>query len=251
MDKEPVLPLCGAVAIVTGGNGGIGRATCRVLAGSGARVIVVSRNRRNIDRTIAEMAELGGGQERYLGLALDVSNECDMRQMAQTVVERFGRIDVLVANAGILRASGSPVKALAQATVSEWDEVLDINLKGVFLSNRAVLPVMLKQQRGDIINVSSIRGRQGRAYDGPYSASKFGVIGMSEAIAEEVRGTGIRVQSVLPGAIATPMWRQNGFITMPTHAIPSERVADLILFMLTLPSDCMLAAPTIVPWAGV
>jgi NAD(P)-dependent dehydrogenase (short-subunit alcohol dehydrogenase family) len=250
MSWAPSGALRDAVVIVTGGASGIGLATCRSLARAGACVVAVGRSRQRLDEAMTELAEFADGGDRHLGLPLDVSSEADMKQMAEAVVARFGRIDALVACAGILRADGNAVKPLAQVTAAEWDQLLDINLKGMYLSNRAVLPAMLKQRRGDIINLSSIRGRQGRAYDGPYSASKFGIIGMSEALAEEVAGAGIRVQVVLPGAVATPIWLQNGFISMPSNAIPPERVADLILFMLTLPVDCRLLTPAIVPCGG-
>ncbi len=235
------------VAIVTGGASGIGKATCRALARSGAKVVAIDVNPQQLDEAVAELAQLAAGQARCLGLVLDVGNESDMQRMADVTLERYGRIDMLVACAGILRARGTSLKPLAQVAVEEWDQVLDINLKGMFLSNRAVLSAMLKQRRGDIINVSSVSGRQGRPFDGPYCASKFGVIGLSESLSEEVRGAGVRVQVVVPDAVNTPIWQQNGPVPMPANALPPERVADVIMFMLALPPDAMLVAPIIAP----
>jgi NAD(P)-dependent dehydrogenase (short-subunit alcohol dehydrogenase family) len=153
----------------------------------------------------------------------------------------------LIVCAGILRKRGTPPKVLVDVSTDEWDDVIAINLKGVFLSNRAVLPTMIAQRSGTIINLSSVQGLQGRAYDGPYCASKFGVIGLSQAVADEVRTYGVKVQALMPAAVATPMWEQNLPAPMPGDAIPPERVADLIVFMLLQPEDTMIVGPVIAP----
>ncbi|MCD8489377.1 SDR family NAD(P)-dependent oxidoreductase [Oscillatoria amoena NRMC-F 0135] len=235
-------PLHEKVAIVTGGTGGIGQATCRALVAAGANAVIVDRC---LDRIEALQAELPGAET--LGLALDVTQESDMEAMAAKTLERFGQIDFLITCAGILRAPGTSPKPLLQVSEAEWDCVLDINLKGVFLSNRAVLPAMIQRRSGMIINLSSTSGRQGKAHDAPYCASKFGVIGLSESLAEEVRLHGIKVQAILPDAVDTPLWEQNGPIK-PEYALPATQVADLIVYMLTLPTDTMLVAPVIAPF---
>jgi short-subunit dehydrogenase len=107
---------------------------------------------------------------------------------------------------------------------------------------------MIRQRKGNIVNLSSVAGRQGRAHDAPYCASKFGVIGMSEALAEEVSRLGVRVQVVLPDAVRTPIWEQNGPIPCPEDALPPERVAELILTMVTLPWDSVMGSVTIAPF---
>jgi NAD(P)-dependent dehydrogenase (short-subunit alcohol dehydrogenase family) len=238
--------LAGQVAIVTGGTVGIGLATAIRLAGEGAHVVVVGRNRAHLDNALAGIEAQGGGAQS-LGLALDVRNEADMQRLAEKTRERFGRIDILVTAAGILRAGDNGLQTVATMGADDWDEVLDTNLKGVFLANRAVLPAMIGQGGGNIINLSSTSGRTGLAFDAAYCASKFAVIGLSEALAEEVRGYGIRVQVVLPGAIATGMWHQNGPLPPPRDILPSERVADFIVYSLTMPMDMMLEAPVIEP----
>jgi 3-oxoacyl-[acyl-carrier protein] reductase len=136
---------------------------------------------------------------------------------------------------------------LVEVTVDEWNDVIDINLKGVFLSNRAVLPTMIAQRSGTIINLSSVSGLQGRAHDGPYCASKFGVIGLSQSVADEVRSYGVKVQALMPHAVATPFWEQNKPAPMPGDALPPERVADLIVFILLQPEDTILVGPVIAP----
>ena len=236
------------IAIVTGGASGIGRATCQALARGGVRVVVVDLNPARIEKTLAELRDISDGPDGHLGLALNVSDEAAMAQMAQHTLDRFGRIDILVASAGILRGTGSSPKPLVQVSPGEWDQVLNTNLRGMFLSNRAVLHAMMQRHCGDIINISSVSGRQGRAHDAPYCASKAGVIGMSESLAEEVRSYGIRVQIVIPDAVRTPMWDQNGPIPCPADALPPARVADLIVYMLTQPRDSMLVGVTIAPF---
>lgn len=236
------------VVIVTGGASGIGQAVCIAAARAGARVVVVDLAQERVDAVVEDLNHVqSSSTPGHLGLALDVRSEGDMETMAQRTLAEFGRIDVLVASAGILRAGGSSPKPLVDTSVKEWDDVVDTNLKGLFLSNRAVLPAMIKQRSGDIVNVSSVSGKQGRANDAPYCASKFGVIGVSESLAEEVRSYGIRVQLVIPDAVDTPIWQQNGPVPAPPDALPAERVAELILYVLTQPADTMLVGPIIAP----
>jgi len=240
--------LQGKVAIVTGGTGGIGRATCRALFAEGAAVVVVDRVQDQIDNFLQELVnEAGDRQSAMLGLALDVTEEADMEVMVQKTLAQLGRIDFLITSAGILRAPGTSPKPMVQLSEAEWDVVINVNLKGVFLSNRAVLPTMIAQREGMILNVSSTSGRQGKAHDSAYCASKFGVIGLSESLAEEVRLHGIKVQVLLPDAVDTPIWEQNGPIK-PEYALAADRVADLIRFMVTLPVDTMIVAPVIAPF---
>ena len=202
--------------------------------------------RQMLDEVHRQAAELGDMAPS--GLALDVRSESDMEEMARQTIDRFGRIDILVASAGILRAKGCNPKLMVDVLAEEWDEVLNTNLTGVFLSNRAVLPTMIKQRKGSIVNISSISGRVGRAYDSAYCASKFGVIGLSEALAEEVRQYNIRVQVILPAAVDTSMWDQNGPIPRPPDLLPADRVAELIVYLITLPDDTMLINPVIAPF---
>jgi NAD(P)-dependent dehydrogenase (short-subunit alcohol dehydrogenase family) len=248
-------PLAGEVAIVTGGASGIGRATALALARVGARVVVVDVAPAAVETTVAEIAaatsagrDPASSPTHAVGLVLDVRREADMEAMARETIEAFGGIDILVACAGILRARGTGPKLAVDTSAAEWDEVVDTNLRGVFLSNRAVLPAMIRRRRGSIVNVSSVAGRVGRAYDAAYCASKFGVIGFSEALAEEVRPSGIRVQTILPDAVDTPLLAANGPIPAPAHTLPPERVAGVIVFLLTLPEDTVLINPVVAPF---
>jgi NAD(P)-dependent dehydrogenase (short-subunit alcohol dehydrogenase family) len=243
--------LAGRVAIVTGAASGIGGATAARLLAEGARLVAVDRDGARLDDAVRVLGDALAGDDpagRIEALALDVRREADMEEMARRAVERFGRIDLLVACAGLLRPAGTAPKPLAQMALAEWDEVIETNLRGVFLSNRAVLPHMIRQRGGQIVNLSSTSGRQGRALDSAYCASKFGVIGLSEALGQEVDRYGVRVQVVLPDAVDTPLWRQNGPIPPPRERLPADRVADLILFLVTLPEDTVLVAPVIAPF---
>ncbi len=242
-----MVSLAGQIAIVTGGASGIGRATCYALYREGASVIIVDCNNVAVEQTISELKEVGG-EQASMGIVADVRKENDLDEMARQTLERFGRIDILVHSAGILRGKDSTPKILAQISTDEMNDVIDTNLKGTFLCNRAVLPAMIKQRAGKIINISSTSGKKGRAFDSVYCASKFGVIGLSESLAEEVRRYGIKVQTVLPDAVNTPLWDQNGPIRAPEYALSPERVAELIVYMLKLPEDTIFENIVISPF---
>ncbi|MEW6218661.1 MAG: SDR family NAD(P)-dependent oxidoreductase [Thermodesulfobacteriota bacterium] len=240
------LPLAGRSAIVTGGSAGIGLVTARALAQAGAGVAIVSRDQDRVVQAAGELQEAVPGGE-ILGLALDVRQEAAMDAMASAILDRFGRIDILVTAAGVLRAGSGLPRTLARMPEADWDEVMATNLKGVYLANRAVIPAMLHQGAGQIVNLSSTSGLRGLAFDAAYCASKFGVIGLSSALAAELAPAGIRVQALLPGAIDTGMWDQNGPLLPPPDILPPERVAAAILELLLLPEDTVLDQPIIEP----
>jgi NAD(P)-dependent dehydrogenase (short-subunit alcohol dehydrogenase family) len=229
----------GLVAVVTGGGSGIGRATALTLAERGASIVVVDNGER-AEATRREVEDSGG---RGLALSLDVRHPQDMATMAEQTLAAFGRIDVLVASAGLLRTG--PPTTVDKLPVEEWDTVIDTNLRGTFLSNRAVLPAMLAQRSGVIINLSSTSGRKGLAYDAAYCASKFAVIGLSEALADEVGPRGIKVQVVLPGPVDTALWDQNGPLPRPATILAPERVGEFIAFLVELPGDTLVVEPTL------
>jgi len=237
--------LRGKVVIVSGGAGGIGFATACAVGELGGTVVVADLDAARVEVAATEIAGLGAAAT--LGVAIDVRREEDHGRLVQTTLERFGRIDALIVCAGILRKRGTAPKLAVDTGVDEWDDVMAINLRGVFLANRAVLPTLVSQRSGLIVNVSSVQGLQGRAYDSPYCASKFGVIGLTQAVADEVKSFGVKVQALMPGAVATPFWEQNLPAPMPGDAMPPERVADLIVFMLLQPEDSMLVGPVITP----
>ncbi len=234
------------VCIVTGASSGIGKSCAEIFLEKQAKVVVVDINKERLAKTVQELKTIGKPED-ILSLELSVQEEVQMNEMAQKTLECFGRIDVLVASAGILRLGGT-LKTLVDTPVDEWNAIIETNLTGTFLSNRAVLSTMIEQKQGDIINISSSSGRQGRAFDGPYCASKFGIIGLSESLAEEVSSYGVRVQTVLPDSVDTPFWEQNGLTAIKAPVtIPPERVAQLILHLVTLPRDAFMYNPVIAP----
>lgn len=227
------------VAVVTGGASGIGYATCLLLAEKGAKLAVVDLVPSRLEELLATLKERFPTCEA-MSFDADVQDPDAVEAMVKAVDDRFGRIDLLVHSAGILRLKGSGPKLLHQTSVEEFDAVVGVNLKGTFLTNRAVLRLMMRQRRGHIVNISSTSGIKGRAFDSVYCASKFGMIGLSEALAEEVRAAGIKVHVILPDAVDTPIWQQNGPVQPPEDTLPPERVADLILYLAELPDDTIL-----------
>jgi 3-oxoacyl-[acyl-carrier protein] reductase len=251
-DRETPASLDSNVGIITGGSSGIGRATAVALAGSGANVVIVGRDATRVADVRSEVDRVGG-PGTALGLLLDVRRETDMYEMVQRCLEHFGRIDALVTCAGVAtrrpngRALPDPFPRIG---LDEWDTVIGTNLRGVFLSNRAVLPTMIAQRRGEIINVSSARaGRVGTAYASVYSASKFGVIGLSEALAQEVGQFGVGVHVIYPDVTDTPMLVVAGGTTRYSAALPPARVADAIVRLLSLPDGVVLRNVVVAPFA--
>jgi NAD(P)-dependent dehydrogenase (short-subunit alcohol dehydrogenase family) len=231
----------GQAAIVTGGASGIGLAVAKRLAGAGAGVAVVDLSEERVEQAVASL----DGAAEHLAIALDVRDPEAMDRMREDVMAKWGRIDILVTSAGILRGVPGRLQTLSETAVEAWDRVIDTNLTGVFLANRAVLPVMFRQKRGNVVNLSSTSGRHGQAYDSAYCASKFGVVGLSECLAEEARPHGVRVQVVLPEMVDTPMLEQNGPMPRPAQLLSADRVADLILHLLRLPEDTTLLSPVL------
>lgn len=233
--------------IVTGGASGIGKATCGLLAQYGARVTLADLRAEAVELALSEINR--PGQPTARALACDVRQAADCRRVVDAAVQHFGRVDALVHCAGILRPSGSRPRPLHELEDAEYDAVMDTNLKGTFLMNRAVLRPMIAQRGGQIVNLSSTSGRKGRPLDSVYSASKAGMIALSESIAEEVRAFGVRVQVLMPDAVDTPLWRQNGTVTAaPPQSLPPERVAELIAFCLALPADTICENLVIAPF---
>jgi len=190
-------PLAGRVAIITGGSRGIGLASARLLAEDGASVVVSGRD---ADRLKAATRELEAGGTTVLGIVADAAKREDADRLVEATRERFGRIDVLVNNAGMTRD-----QLLVRMRDDDFDQVLDTNLRGVFFMTRAVGKLMMRQRSGRIINVSSTAGVMGNAGQVNYSAAKAGVIGLTKAAARELAHWKILVNAVAPGLIETDM----------------------------------------------
>lgn len=185
------------VAIVTGGGRGIGRAIAMDLAKEGCNIVIAARTLAEIQKTAKDVKKYG---VETLAIRTDLEKYSDIRNLVKKTLERFDRIDFLINNAGVLVS-----KSLLETKEEEWDYVLDINLKAMFLASKEVLPTMIKQKSGVIVNISSGAGKYGYANMSAYCASKFGVIGLTESLAKEVNMWGIRVYAVCPGAVNTRM----------------------------------------------
>jgi 3-oxoacyl-[acyl-carrier protein] reductase len=185
-------------ALVTGGGRGIGKETAILLAKKGMNVVICSRTQGEIDSAVKEIKSMGNNQ--IIGKKCDVSKSDEVINLVKEILVKYGRIDVLVNNAGI-----TYVKKLVDTTEEEWDHTLDINLKGVFLLSKAILPQMMKNNFGVIINVSSGAGKVGLEDISVYCASKFGIMGLTESVAWEVGNYDITVMTLCPGEVATKM----------------------------------------------
>ena len=184
------------VALITGGGRGIGKAVALAYAREGARLAICARTGSEIEETATEIKGLG---TECLAVMCDVSLEEPVSKLVEKVQKIFRRIDILINNAGVMIR---PVP-VAETEVKKWDYTLNVNLRGPFLVTKAVLPVMMRQKSGVIINLSSSIGREAYANFGAYAASKWGIEGLTQTLAAEVRPYNIRVNSVDPGYVAT------------------------------------------------
>lgn len=206
--EDPTLPegarrdkagrLQGTVAIVTGASRGLGRAVARRFATEGARSVICSRTAPAVEEVARELRRQNA---QVLAVKADVSSERDVDRLVSLTLKTYGRIDVLVNNAGVL----TPRAPVHQIRVTDWDLTIAVNLRGPFLCMRGVLPHMLTQRQGSIINVSSGAGKREAPSWGAYAVSKFGLEGLTLVAAGETRGTGVRVNAVNPGGNRTTM----------------------------------------------
>lgn len=186
----------GDIAIVAGA-GGIGKAIIKGLIQNGARVIISDINLERAKRVINEDKL---PEDRALAIEVDTGDSNQVTRMVQTVLDNFGKIDILVNTIGILRES-----PIAQTTETEWDETLQVNLKSAFNLCKAVIPSMIKRRKGKIVNFASIAGQRGSALSVHYGASKAGIIGFTKSLAREIGRYGINVNAIAPGIIRTEM----------------------------------------------
>ena len=212
----------GKVAVITGASQGLGRALALAYAEAGARVVMNSRSEENL-RPVAEEAESSGAE--VLAIAADVSQSADVEMLVGAATQRFGRVDVLVNNAGLL----GPRVAIERYPEDEWRRVLDANLTGPFLVSKAVIPHM--PEGASIINVVSGVSVEGRAQWGAYSASKFGVEGLTQILAAELKERGIRANAVDPGGMRTEMRAAAYPEEDPMTRITPEENTEVFLYL--------------------
>ncbi len=230
------------VAIVTGGSRGIGRATALALAASGASVAVnYASSSGAADEVVAAIEAMGG---KAIAVKADVSKEDEVEALVKATKTEFGRIDVLVNNAGITRDT-----LLLRMKLADWQAVIDLNLTGVFLCTRAVSKIMLKQKSGRIINIASVAGQMGNPGQANYSAAKAGVIGFTKTVAKELAPRGVTVNAVAPGFITTDMTSDleaDGilqFIPLGRYG-EADEVAGMICFLAADPAAAYITGQT-------
>jgi NADP-dependent 3-hydroxy acid dehydrogenase YdfG len=218
-------------AIITGGGTGIGKAIATALANEDANIILASRDYDTLEVTAKELNKLGGG--RVFAAACDVRDKDDINLLIQATLTSFHRIDILVNNAGV-----NVRKKVVNITEQEWDAVLDTNLKGTFLMTQAVLPSMMQQESGFILNIASQAAKHGYPEAGAYCASKFGMLGFAEALQHEVRSFGIRVHTLCPGVVQEMSPESTNRIDL--NVLTTEDVANMALYVLQQPSHVSL-----------
>lgn len=224
----PSRSLAGRVVVVTGASRGIGRAIAWAAARAGADLALLARGAEGLEETARGVREAG---TRALAAPCDVADEASVKAAARAVHGTYPRVDVLVNNAGVFVS-----KPFLETSVEDWDRTLDVNLRGVFLCSRAFLPGMVARRSGKVINVSSIHGRLGDERVTAQCASKFGVVGLTEALAREMREHGISVNAICPGTVDATGEAPPERSPLVRRLVPDE-VARLAIFLASDDAD--------------
>ncbi len=245
------MSLANQTIIITGASSGIGEATARLLAAEGANVVLAARRKERLLQLQTHI-QAGGGQA--LIVETDVSRRDHMEALAHKTLEAFSGIDALVNNAGLM-----PLSFIKNLHVEEWEQMVDVNLKGVLYGVAAVLPQMLRQKRGHIINISSVLGRKAVPGAGVYCATKFGVAAFSDVLRMELAATsGIRVTTIEPGAVATEltntitdeaMREGTAHIKQRMRLLDAQDIARSILYALNQPDHVTIGEILVMPTA--
>ncbi len=227
----------GKVVVITGASSGLGEATARLLSAQGASVVLGARRLDRL-KTLADALAAGGG--KALAVVTDVTNRDQVKRLVDTAVQKFGRIDVIINNAGLM-----PQSLIESLKVDEWDRMIDVNIKGVLYGIAAALPYMKQQKSGQIINVSSVAGHKVGPGSTVYSATKFAVRALSEGLRQEVKPYNIRTTVISPGAVATELPNSVTDRDVAARvqklykevAIPAGSFARAVAFAMSQPED--------------
>jgi meso-butanediol dehydrogenase/(S,S)-butanediol dehydrogenase/diacetyl reductase len=206
------------VAIVTGGGGGLGEGICLCLAREGAHIVVSDLHQDLTERVSRKVKEAG---RKSLAIQTDVRMSDQCEKLIERSLEEMGRIDILICGAGVggfvHRAESDEPLTIENISEEDWNLTIDVNLKGVFLCNRAVAPHFKRQKAGKIVNLSSLAGRRGIDWIPHYSASKAGVIVLTQAVALQLAPYNVNVNTVCPGIIRTPMWDRGAKVLLQSY----------------------------------
>ena len=243
--------LQGKVALITGASRGIGRALALAFAREGAQLSLWGRSMRGLNSVVREIGKKrstrqSAGSRNILPLSVDVSKERNVTRGVERVLNHFQKVDILVNNAGF-----AAFKSVLETPVEDWDRMMAVNLRGAFLSTKAVLPSMLKRRKGDIVLMASIAGREGFPEWSGYCASKFGLVGFAKSLAKEVRRKGVRVITVCPGAVDTSLWKDHPNPPDPKEMLKPEEVAEAVLDLLTFSNVAVIDEVVITPRKGI
>jgi ribitol 2-dehydrogenase len=234
--------LSGKIALITGASSGIGRALAHILASEGAKLVLVGRSVERLQNVTKELSSV-----ESLALAADLARPAEVERVATEALARFGRIDILLANAGLYK----PGKAV-EGNADTWDEMLAVNVNSVFRLCRAVLPQMIKNRSGDIVVTSSIAGHQVIPGEAVYAASKHAVQAFVHDLRRQVAPHNVRVGAVAPGTVLNELWGYRnpadiGAKVASHDGLRSEDVAEAVLFMLTRPANVTIRDLVILP----
>jgi 3-oxoacyl-[acyl-carrier protein] reductase len=220
----------GRVAVVTGGSRGIGFAVAQAIVAAGGSVAIGARTEADVQSAVRELNESGDGV-RATGVVCDVRSQRDCEQLIQHTVDTFGGVDILVNNAGIGRFA--PVRDMAP---DDWRAVIETNLNSLFYCTHAALPHLAVRGESWVINIGSLAGRNAFPNGAAYNASKFGLIGFSEALMQEVRHDGVRVSYIMPGSVATDFSHPSGHDrSEDAWKIQPEDIAQIVTDLLSMP----------------
>ncbi|WP_367114654.1 SDR family oxidoreductase [Thiohalocapsa sp.] len=243
--------ITGKVIVITGASSGMGEATARDLAAKGAKVVLGARRADRLEAIVQDITEAGG---EAVALATDVTKLDNVRKLVDTAKETYGRVDVILNNAGLM-----PLSPLESLRIDEWDRMIDVNMKGTLYGIAAALPYMKEQKSGHVINVSSVYGHKVVATGAVYCATKHAVRAISEGLRQEVKDYNIRVTTISPGAVSTEL---ADHISEPGLAddvkdvvsqigLPASTMASMVAFAISQPEDVdvneILFRPTVQP----
>jgi 3-oxoacyl-[acyl-carrier protein] reductase len=223
------LDLTGRVAVVTGGTRGIGYAIADALAAAGADVAIGARTAKDVERAAQELSKKHS-RGRALGVRCDVRSQKDCESLIERAAAELGGMDILINNAGVGR-----FETVEAMSVEDWDAVIGTNLNSAFYCSHAALPHLKKRGSSWIINIGSLAGKNAFPRGAAYNASKFGLLGFSEAMMQEVRHDGVRVSCIMPGSVATEFSHPSGGSTGEEWKVGAEDIAQIVIDLIAMP----------------